>query len=125
MKTLHQTVQAIAQSIPRYPIFKCDRYAAKLLEELKSKGIHGQIVRLSADSARGFIVPKNPSVLLPFNVSLNTSISSSGHHWRILVEKTVYEQLIPEGVAFSDWASHYDCDTHRFSVSVVASFKAE
>ena len=125
MKTLRETVQEAAQSTRLYSVRECDKYAAALLKKLASLKIHGAIVRLSAQGGRGFIVPKNPALLLPFNVSLKMAIATNWRHWGILVDGYVYEQLLRDGVPLDQWPGHYDCDVHCFAVEVVANFDAD
>ena len=125
MKTLRETVQEAARDTHLFSVRECDKYAAALLKKLRSLQIHGAIVRLSAPVGRGFIVPKNPALLLPFNVSLEMAIATNGRHWGILVDGHVYEQLLRDGVPLDQWPGYYDCDVHHFNVEVVANFDAE
>ena len=125
MKNVRQTVQAVACGVPRHSIRECHKFAASLLAALKSSGIHARIVRLTAQGGCGFIVPKNPALLLPFKVSLEMAIATNSRHWGVLVEDHVYDQLLPGGVLLEEWPRQYDCDTHHFSVDVVANFDVE
>ena len=125
MKTLRETVQEVARGTQLFSVRECDKYAAALLKKLQSLQIHGAIVRLSAQGGRGFIVPINPALLLPFGTSGDVAIATNGRHWGILVDGYVYEQLLRDGVPLDQWPSHYDCDVHRFTVEVVADFDME
>ncbi|HEV7925525.1 MAG TPA: papain fold toxin domain-containing protein [Verrucomicrobiae bacterium] len=116
-------IESLAYAVTqKYGLEKCFPCVNELKRVFKANGIHGQILKLSTQGGRGFIVMKNPQALLPFHVASDTAISRNGAHFGVQVGDHVFENIHRKGIPRVNWELQFDCDAHIFTVTVFELF---
>ena len=108
----------------RFGLNKCLECAKALAAALKEAGAAGEIVELKAQGAtRGFIVMKDPKFAIPFPAGAgNEAISTNGKHYGVRLNGKIYCTVFRGGIRAADWEGQFDCDAHKFSVTVASRF---
>ena len=88
------TVEELAEKVSdKYKEnFKCDQFANEMEELMKESGIEGK--RINIQRKTNFIWPDKYGL-----------ISENGRHYAIKVGDTVFDNLNPQGIAYSEWLS--------------------
>lgn len=72
--------------------FKCDQFAYEMEKLLKESGVSGK--KISIQSKTDYIWSDKHGV-----------ISENGKHYAIKIGDTVFDNLNPQGISYSDWLS--------------------
>lgn len=81
--------------------YQCDKYANSLEEKMKANNISGE--KIEVTSSGKYCISDE-----------NGMISKNGKHWAIKVNDTVFDNLHPNGIPYTEWYEDLGGDLYNF-----------
>jgi len=117
-----QTIRICTTISKKFGLKKCKECAAAIAKELSKSNISGEILELSAQSSRGWIVMADEKFKIPFSTPPGGVISDTGKHYGVKVNELVFCNIFRNGIKASAWAKEFTCDSGKISCKSYKKF---